>query len=299
MMRRRALLGAALGAWLLASSPGAAQENKAPQLRTDLNEQVVMLPVKGSYSTELETTLFRPDGDGPFPLVIINHGKAPGNPRFQERARYTLISEEFVKRGYLVALPMRRGFSKSGGGYVEPGCNMTSNGLMQAEDVRVVLDVLVKRPDVDPERILIIGQSHGGLTTLAFGTMNYPGVRGLINFAGGLATGRTGATSSCQWDLSLTAAFGSYAKTTTVPSLWFYGDNDSYWGPGPELPKRMHDAYAKAGGKAQLVLFGVFEDGDAHGMIQKRAGLKIWVQPVEEFLTSIGMPAAGKKPASQ
>ncbi|HKA42079.1 MAG TPA: hypothetical protein VKF40_08825 [Burkholderiales bacterium] len=76
----RGFLAAALGAWLLAASPGGAQDNKAPQLRTDLNEQVVMLPVKGSYSTELETTIFRPNGEGPFPLVVINHGKASGNP---------------------------------------------------------------------------------------------------------------------------------------------------------------------------------------------------------------------------
>src|ERR1035437_6369919 len=75
----------------------------APKLNAALNEQVVMLPI-GNGGTKLETTIFKPDGDGPFPLVVINHGKASGKPRFQGRARYSVASAEFVKLGYLVAL---------------------------------------------------------------------------------------------------------------------------------------------------------------------------------------------------
>src|SRR5689334_17080168 len=84
-----------------------------------MNEQVVMSKVgSGFNAVQLETTLFRPDGDGPFPLVVINHGKSAGNPALQERARFLAASREFVRRGYAVALPMRSGFSKSTGSYV-------------------------------------------------------------------------------------------------------------------------------------------------------------------------------------
>ena len=62
---------------------------------------------------------------------------------------------------------MRRGFSKSGGAYINPGCNIISNGLMQAEGLREALATLVKRPDVDAQRIVVVGQSHGGLSTMA------------------------------------------------------------------------------------------------------------------------------------
>src|SRR5258706_16379615 len=98
---------------LLISIQSVAQD--APKLNAALNEQVVMLPI-GSGGMKLETTIFKPDGDGPFPLVVINHGKASGNPRFQGRATYPVASAEFVRLGYLVALPMRQGFSKSEGG---------------------------------------------------------------------------------------------------------------------------------------------------------------------------------------
>src|SRR5262249_884149 len=96
-----------------------AQEQQQIKLATRLNEQVVMLQAGG---IELETTIFKPDGEGPFPLVVINHGKASGNPYFQPRYRPLVAARQFVDRGYLVAVPMRQGFSKSGGGYVNPGC---------------------------------------------------------------------------------------------------------------------------------------------------------------------------------
>jgi hypothetical protein len=54
----------------------------------------------------------------------------------------------------------------------------------------------------------------------------------------------------------------------------------------------LHQRYTGTGGKAKLISFGVFEDGDAHGMFGQRSGLKIWLKPVEEFLRSIDMPAA-------
>jgi len=271
--------------WLSLAFCGVCPAQDGPKLDATLNEQVIMLPV-GSGGTKLETTIFKPNGDGPFPLVVINHGKESGNPYFQARARFPIVSREFVRLGYLVALPMRQGFSKSGGGYIATGCNTTSNGLMQADDIRRVLDVLVKRSDVDPQRILVIGQSVGGLATMAFGSGSpYPGVKGLINFAGGISI------PNCQWDLSLISAFGDYGRTSKVPTLWFYGDNDGRWGPTADVPTRMYEAYIKAGGNAKLIAFGTFEDGDAHNMITRNVGRKIWIEPTMEFLRSIGMPA--------
>ena len=266
----------------------------AQALNAKLNEQVVMLKVGSGWSaTELETTFYKPNGDGPFPLVIINHGKASGDPRFQERARFPLAAGEFVARGYMVVMPMRRGFSKSGGAYILPGCNIRSSGILEAESIRDVLAVLTKRADVDARRIVVIGQSHGGLTTMALGTFDIPGVRGLINFAGGLRV--VSGANTCQWDRTMADAFEAYGARTKIPSIWFYGDNDSYW--GPELPKTLHQRYTKAGGKARLVSYGVFEAGDAHGMFAHRLGVKVWLQPLEEFLRSIGMPADVIKPA--
>jgi len=245
-----------------------------------MNEQVVS--VKIGWGISLETTIFKPDGEGPFPLAVINHGKAPGNPVHQERSRYIVPSREFVRRGYVVALPMRNGFSKSGGTYIWPvGCNIASNGEMQAESVAAVLEWLRGQPFVDKERIVVIGQSHGGLATMALGALNPPGVRGLVNFAGGLRT-------DCYWEGALAQAFRSYGARTKLPSLWFYGDNDSVFSPG--VWQDMYARYTGAGGNARLVAFGEFGN-DAHGMFASRKGLPIWLPEVEKFLDSLGLPS--------
>lgn len=250
-----------------------------------MNERVEMVKVgSGLSSAELETTLFKPDGAGPFPLVVINHGKASGNPVFQERARFLIASREFVRRGYVVALPMRLGFSKSSGLYTDGGCNIASNGEAQAGWVEGVIAWLRAQPYVDKDRILVVGQSHGGLTTMALGSRNPPGVRALINFAGGLRYTGTG----CIWENSLAQAFARYGERSKLPSLWFYGDNDSYFPPA--VWKELEARYRAAGGNVRVVAFGRFKT-DAHGMFSSRDGLRIWVPEVEQFLDSVGMPS--------
>lgn len=255
-------------------------------LNTLLNEEVVFIENGSSlFGSRLETTLFKPAGDGPFPLVVINHGKAFGNPRFQARARYPIAAREFVRRGYVVMVPMRSGFSKSSGNYVSGGCHIEGNALSQAEDVRTALDYAIALPYVDREKILVIGQSHGGLTTMAFGTQPYPGVRGLINFAGGLKL------TNCEgWEGSLVKAFEHFGEKNRYRTLWFYGDNDSYW-PRPTI-ENMHAAYIGAGGDARWIAFGTFAGGDAHAMFTRPEGLAIWWPEVERFLTELGLPTA-------
>ncbi len=254
----------------------------AQELDAALNESIVTVPKKGVFTIELETTLYKPEGDGPFPLVVINHGKANGDSRFQARYRPALAARYFLQRGYAVVVPMRQGFSKSTGSYIGGGCNVESNGRTQAEDVKAALDYFTAQPWVDKSRILIVGQSHGGWTSLATGTLNYPGVKGIVNFAGGLRQ-----ETCTSWESVLANAAGAYGKETTLPSLWFYGDNDSYF--SPSTWKAMHDKYTASGGKARMVAFGTF-GGDSHAMFGARSGARIWQPEVTAFLAEVGLP---------
>jgi dienelactone hydrolase len=257
---------------------------KPVQLNAALNEQVIMVPVvSGGESVQLETTIYKPSGPGPFPLLVMNHGKSLGNPHGQDRDRFVVIAREFVKHGYAVVVPMRKGFAESTGTYVELSCNMDGNGELQADDVQAALNYLVTQSWVDKDHIVVAGQSYGGLATMAFGTRGYPGVRGLINFAGGLRI----FGSDCQWRQSLVDAFADFGKHTMVPSIWFYGANDKHF--DPELAAQMHDAYVQSGGDATLVAYGPFKN-DAHGMSSSWDGVKIWWPATEGFLKRIGMP---------
>ena len=279
MPRRSALVVAAFA--IVASIASHAQDKL---MNRALNEHVVF--VRHGPGVELETTIFKPDGEGPFPLALINHGKEFGNPLFQPRARYIVAARQLVRRGYAVAIPMRGGFSKSGGRYVAGGCNLAGNARHQATYLRSALDYMTKQPYIDRSRIVILGQSHGGLTSMAFATEPYEGVKGILNFAGGL---RLSAAQCFDWENQLVAAFRDFGRSSRYPTLWFYGDNDSYF--GIELAKRMHDAYTAVGGRAQLVAYGPFKS-DAHRLFSDRDGLALWWPEAERFLQAVGMPVA-------
>jgi len=265
----------------LIGTPAHAQ--RAPRM----NEQIVMVPKPGTTPpVTLLATIFRPPGKGPFPLVVINHGKTAGWPKLQGRARFLAQTAEFVRRGYVVVLPMRQGFGASGGTYEGGTCNIEGTGQAQADDVAAAIDYMVRKPYVDKGRIVVIGQSNGGLATVAFATRDYPGVLGVINFAGGLRN------DTCDdWEFRLVAAFGDYGRAARYPSLWIYGDNDSYW-PWP-LPQKMFNAY-KAGvhgaaANARFADVGEF-DGDSHRLFLTREGVPVWLPEVGEFFRSLGLP---------
>ncbi len=282
-LRRLASRVLACAGLLVAALPGGVRAQDAPPLPVgSMRENVVMAPKPGPGGVLLETTLFRPPGDGPFPLVIINHGKAAGDTHEQPRQRYVLAAREFVRRGYAVATPMRQGFARSGGAYAFTGCDVEANGIAQADDVAAALAALSRMPDIDARRVVVMGQSQGGLATIALGARNLPQVAGLVSFAGGLRL------DDCpHWQRDLATAFAHYGAATTVPSVWFYGDNDAFF--DADTWRRMFRAYTDVGGPARLVAFGEFGD-NAHSMFASPAGVQIWLPELERFFAQLHLP---------
>jgi dienelactone hydrolase len=255
-----------------------------PQVAANLNEQIVHIPADPSGTVMLEATLFKPDGPGPFPLVVFNHGKNAGDLHLQPRSRPLAFAREFVRRGYAVIAPNREGFAGSGGAYRQEGCDVAQNGLAQADDVAATIRYMAHQPYVDASKIVVAGTSHGGLVSLAYGTEAARGVRGIINFSGGLRQ------DLCDgWQHNLVSAFDQYGARTSVPSLWFYGDNDSVWTPA--LVAQMRDAYASHGTPMQFVDYGRYKD-DAHRLVIDRDGVDVWWPAVDAFLARLNLPTA-------
>jgi dienelactone hydrolase len=249
-----------------------------------LKEQIIRIPVDPAGKITLETTIYKPDGPGPFPMVVFNHGKMPGDPRLQARSDPLPFAREFVRRGYVVVAPNREGFAQSGGTYQQDGCDVERNGLGQAADVAATIAYMAKQPYVDAQHIVVAGTSHGGLTTIAYGVDAAPGVRALINFSGGLRQ-----DACTDWQDNLIHAFGTYGEHVRVPSLWLYGDNDSIW--SRPLVADMFSAYLAHGAHAKMVDFGTYKN-DAHRLVGDRDGVRIWWPAVEAFLARVGMPTA-------
>jgi dienelactone hydrolase len=111
---------------------------------------------------ELETAIYRPNGDGTFPLIVFGHGFV-GHPR-----KFTKLFSAWARAGYVVAAP------------TFPLTNDEANNITigdyvnQPGDMSFVLDrvlALNRRPGsalydaVDPRRVGAAGLSLGGLTT--------------------------------------------------------------------------------------------------------------------------------------
>ncbi|GJH07604.1 MULTISPECIES: dienelactone hydrolase family protein [Caballeronia] len=255
-----------------------------PAVSNGLNEAVIEIP---EADIALETTVFKPDGAGPFPMIVFNHGKLPGDSHAQPRNRPVALAREFVRHGYVVVVPNRRGFAGSGGEYAGHGCDVEANGFAQAQDVAATVAYMSEQSYIDKTRIVVAGTSHGGLTTIAYGARDAvaaPGVRGLINFSGGLRQDEcTG------WQKNLVSAFGDYGQNVRLPSLWLYGDNDSVW--QGDLSVQMYTAFTSHGARANMVDFGTYKN-DAHRLVGDRDGVQIWWPRVKAFLAQIGMPTA-------
>lgn len=286
----RLLTGLPVATFLLsASGCSSPSNNTSSSLRLDrqLNEQIVMLPVQIEGRTvELETTMYKPPGNGPFPLLLMNHGKNPGNARTQPRSRHLQIASVFVHRGFVVAIPMREGFTASGGQYPKDGCDIRRHAFDEAKSAAAALAELVKLPYVDRSRIVIAGQSDGGLVTMALSTRQIPGVLGVINFSGGLRM-----KTCAGWQQNLVNTYDSIGKQARYPSLWFYGDNDQLW-PQP-MPEQMFNAYTRNAegnaGHARMVDIGTFGE-NSHDFADSKAGVKLWYPQVKTFVQSLGVP---------
>lgn len=263
----------------------------AGEASAQTREQVIRIPTVGGAS--MIATVMRPPGEQRRPLAIINHGSPAIT--WQRSAmvppRYEPLSSWFVARGYVVVLPLRRGYGATGGEWAESygDCDEPdyySAGLRGAEDIQAALDLMRKQRYALPDRSIVVGHSAGGWATLALSSRNPFGVAGMINVAGGRGGGQDlgdGRTGNCKAG-ELVKAAGRYGETARVPVLWVYVANDTFFGPA--LARRMVDAYNKAGGHGTYRPLGEF-DGNGHTFIGDEDGVAFWEKPVSRFLDSL------------
>jgi len=98
--------------------------------------------------------LFVPDGEGPFPAVVIIHGSGPSK---RDSNWYLTLSSYMQKNGVAVLLPDKRGCEKSEGDWY------TSSLEGLATDTLAAVDFMKSQDVVEVSHIGIIGLSQGGV----------------------------------------------------------------------------------------------------------------------------------------
>jgi dienelactone hydrolase len=293
MMRQRYLqvLTAALLLHLFSLESAALADGQTSSPR--IQEEVWALPLP----LPMFAYVVRPVGDGPFPLVIMNHGVSL-NAR--ERSFFPLVEFRdaafwFARRGYLVVAPTGSGYGAAAIDLPERGLygpffskvgnctnpNFRDPGLAVAQVDTWIIDYMAAETRIVPKDVIVVGQSAGGWAAIALSSQNPPTVRAIITFAagrGGRVDGKP--NNNCAPD-RLVEATGEFGRTARIPMLWIYAENDTFFGPA--LSKRMHDAYAGAGGNAEYHMLPAF-GSDGHFLIDSADAIPLWAPLVDRFL---------------
>src|SRR3954462_1192627 len=186
---RAVLLAATLVAGLGASAAQAQEDHSYYGPR--LIEERVRIPVASGRT--IAATILRPEGQGPFGAVVLNHGvSASARERARESSDLLVnAAAVFARRGYVVVMPLRRGFGATGGEMAEDPGSCANPDYFTAEakaadDVMAAYDYARTLPYVDGNRMMLAGQSAGGMVSLSpAGTRNPQGLVAVLSFAAG------------------------------------------------------------------------------------------------------------------
>ena len=229
-----------------------------------------------SGKLQLHGFLWKPEGKGPFPAVVWNHGseKLPGwRPE---------LGQFYVEHGYVFFVPHRRGQGLSPGEYIQDlvaqappqdrAGRMVQLQEAEVEDVVAALNYLKSQPFVDAGRIAISGCSFGGIQTLLAGERDL-GVKALVPFAPG----------AISWERNppLQERLKEAVAHAKAPIFLLQAENDFNLAPSHELSKEAKKKNVDFQSKVYPAFGSGHEDG--HGKFCATA-TDVWGKDVLAFL---------------
>ena len=237
-----------------------------------------------SGTLTLHGVVHRPDGSGPFPAVLYNHGSAAG---MLSQQAFDALGPVFAARGWIFFGPYRRGqgLSAAAGPYIgdQIGAAMKTGGiaagaatlvrLLETDhlaDQLAALAWLRAQPFVQPDRIAVAGNSFGGIEAVL--GAEHGGYCAAIDAAGG-------AESWAQAP-QLQSTMIRAVRQSKAPIFFFQAANDYDLSPTRTLASAMQDAGKTHDMKIYPAYGASTQEGHAFGYF----GSRIWADDVFRFL---------------
>lgn len=205
--------------------------------------------------------LYQTPSTQPKPLAVILHGRAAS-----EAARASLSTTQFthsvrhlLKLGYVVAVPIRMGYGISTGKDIEAAGTCYKRdyaaGLQAAaSQTLAAINRLRRQADIAATGTVLIGHSYGGMVALATAAKQPMGIRAVINISGGAGGNPHKHPKQPCGVRNMQQQLKRYGRTSRVPSVWIYAENDRFWGAA--IPQKWLQAYRQTGGVAYFYNVG-------------------------------------------
>jgi dienelactone hydrolase len=238
-----------------------------------------------SGSLRIHAFLYKPKGDGPFPVVIYNHGSRSGRRGRPEPNEF--IGNLLTRAGYAVLIPERRGYGDSDGPTLAEaigndfGQRFVARVAAETDDVFAALEYLRTLPFADTKRIGIMGLSLGGIVTM-FAISRSPTFAVAINQAGAAGA----------WNISaeIRSALVAAAEKATTPALLQVAQNDRT----TDSITTLAEIFKKRGIPHRMVIYepfmpqqpvwaGQLNTAPGHEVFRVQ-GIHVWERDVLEFL---------------
>jgi dienelactone hydrolase len=248
--------------------------------------------------TAAHALLFRPSGDGPFPLALIAHASTQNVLRRAQmpQPEYRALAAWLVARGFAVLVPERPGHGATGGKYLEDqgGCDeadYSRSGYATADSIKAALSYLREQPFVRQDGTVIVGHSAGAWGALALAGENPKGVSAIIAFAPGRGGHANDLPNQVCAPHTLIQSATDFGEDTRVPVIWLVAANDSYF--SPDLSRQLADAFRTGGGRVDFRVLPA-SGSEGHWLAETEAGVKIAGSELDSALKAL-TPVAAKK----
>ena len=150
----------------------------APPVPADANYRELELRI-GDEATGLAATLAMPNGDGPFPAVVLVHGSGPHDrdETIGPNRPFLDIARGLAERGVAVLRYEKRTKARpqefADGGSID---------LETTDDAVLAAALLRSQTGIDPKRVFVLGHSLGGMMAPRIGARD-PQIAGLVLLA--------------------------------------------------------------------------------------------------------------------
>ena len=249
--------------------------------------------------TTAHAVLFRPPGDGPFPLAVIAHASTQNVLRRAQmpQPEYRALAAWLVVRGFAVLVPERPGHGATGGKYLEDqgGCDEADyarSGRATADAIAAAADYVRKQSFIRSDGIVVIGHSAGAWGALALAGQDPKKIAAIVAFAPGRGGHANDFPNRVCAPHTLLAAAGEFGKAARVKVTWLVAANDSYFSPA--FSRQMVDAFRGAGGKAEFQVLPA-HGGEGHWLPETEGGVKLARSELDRALKAQPVTSAKKR----